>query len=92
MERGPPNQETEKWQRLPLDFPLLSLTSPLPFTPILLGTDMLCLYLSTYLSVFTDASVGNFGAASSEFSLLIYAQTTLQSSLQQAAGSILFKI
>lgn len=48
--------------------------------PILLGTDMLCLCLFSYLSVFTDASVGEFGATSSEFSLslLIYAQSTVE--------------
>lgn len=65
MKRCSPTHETEKGPHLLPAFPLQSL----PCTPILLGADMLCLCLHIYLSVFTDVSGGNFGAASSELSV-----------------------
>lgn len=72
--------------------PLASLSSSLtPSHPGQMHCVSLLMYVCTYL--LTDVPVGNFGAASSELCpcLFIYAQTTLQSSLERAAGRILFK-
>lgn len=57
MKRCPPAHKTGRWWHLLPDFPLLPLTSSLPFAPILFRTHMLCLYLST-LSICAHRGVG----------------------------------